>query len=65
MIHTTPKTQRLFNVDFDDYGDSYIEDTTPDRLKDVFAKLKKVVYPKLIDTQQNCELNLNPLLLNN
>lgn len=42
MIHTSPATQKLFQQDFDDYGDSYSEDTTPERLKDVFSKITVV-----------------------
>ena len=45
MIHTTSQTQKLFNVDFDDFGDSYIEDSTPDRLKEVFSKITQVYIP--------------------
>lgn len=39
MIHTSPATQKVFQQDFDDYGDSYSEDTTSERLKDVFSKI--------------------------
>ena len=42
MIHTSPATQKLFQQDFDDYGDSFSEDTTPERLKDVFSKITVV-----------------------
>ena len=42
MIHTSPATQKLFQQDFDDYGDSFSEDTTPERLQDVFSKITVV-----------------------
>ena len=39
MIHTSPKTQKSFQVDYDEYGDSYTEDTTAEQLKDVFERI--------------------------
>ena len=42
MIHTSPATHKMFQQDFDDFGDSYSEDTVPERLKDVFSKINVV-----------------------
>lgn len=43
MIHTSPKTQKSFQQDYDDYGDSYTEDTTTDQLKSVFERITQVL----------------------
>ena len=40
MINVSEKTQKLFQQDFDEYGDSYVEETTPERLAEVLAKIK-------------------------
>lgn len=39
MIHTSPKTQKSFQQDYDVYGDSYTEDTTAEQLKSVFERI--------------------------
>lgn len=44
MIHTSPKTQKSFQVDYDQFGDSYTEDTTAEQLKNVFDRVNKVRY---------------------
>ncbi|XP_076100664.1 DNA ligase 4-like isoform X2 [Mytilus galloprovincialis] len=41
MIHTSPKTQKSFQVDYDQFGDSYTEDTTAEQLKNVFDRVNK------------------------
>lgn len=41
MIHTSPKTQKAFHLEYDDYGDSYSEDTTVDQLKTVFDGMEE------------------------
>lgn len=42
MIHTSPKTQKSFQQDYDVYGDSYTEDTTAEQLKSVFERITQV-----------------------
>lgn len=44
MIHTSPKTQKSFQVDYDQFGDSFTEDTTAEQLKNVFDRVNKVRY---------------------
>ncbi|XP_060566406.1 DNA ligase 4-like [Ruditapes philippinarum] len=41
MINVSEKTQKLFQQDFDEYGDSYVEETTPERLAQVLAKIQE------------------------
>lgn len=43
MIHTSPKTQKSFQQDYDVYGDSYTEDTTAEQLKSVFERITQVL----------------------
>ncbi|KAL4236518.1 DNA ligase (ATP) [Mactra antiquata] len=40
MIFATEKTEKLFQHDFDEYGDSYTIDTSSNVLKDVFTHMK-------------------------
>jgi len=42
MIHATVETQHSFDLDFDHHGDSYVEVTTPERLKDIMEKIDMV-----------------------
>ncbi|XP_052777625.1 DNA ligase 4-like [Mya arenaria] len=52
MVHATGATKRLFDRDYDDFGDSYVEDTTPERLQSVMAKIDV----KSKDTLDNFEI---------
>ena len=42
MIYTTPKTLSCFRVDFDRYGDSYLEDTSKEKLAELFSTMTDV-----------------------
>lgn len=42
MISTTTATQKLFQKDFDEFGDSFVEDTTPERIKDILTEINLV-----------------------
>ncbi|XP_050403534.1 DNA ligase 4 [Patella vulgata] len=42
MIHTSPASLRKFKLDYDEYGDSYTEDTTEDQLQEVFNNMKEL-----------------------
>lgn len=42
MVNATEKTQLLFQQDFDEYGDSYIEETAPEKLAQVLDKIQPV-----------------------
>lgn len=39
MIHTSAKTQMALKKDYDEFGDSYMQDTTPDQLKYTFQHM--------------------------
>lgn len=39
MIHTTPKTQKALQQDFDQFGDSYTLETTVEELRSVFNQM--------------------------
>ncbi|XP_041359150.1 DNA ligase 4-like [Gigantopelta aegis] len=43
MIHTSPKTHKLFQQDYDEYGDSFTSDTTEEQLLKVFEKMENAV----------------------
>lgn len=42
MIHTSAKTQMALKKDYDEFGDSYMQDTTPDQLKYTFQHMDNV-----------------------
>ncbi|XP_069127951.1 DNA ligase 4-like [Argopecten irradians] len=42
MIHVSPKTQQDFQKLYDEYGDSYVDPTSPDQLETVFGRITKV-----------------------
>lgn len=42
MIHTSAKTQMALKKDYDEFGDSYMQDTTPDQLKYTFQHMNNV-----------------------
>lgn len=44
MIHTSPKTEKSFQKDYDEYGDSYTEDTTAEQLQTVFERMTQRVH---------------------
>lgn len=42
MIHTSAKTQLALKKDYDQFGDSYMQDTTPDQLQYTFQHMDNV-----------------------
>ncbi|XP_071117642.1 DNA ligase 4-like [Haliotis cracherodii] len=41
MIHTSPRTHKQFQLDYDEFGDSYTTDTTVEQLNTVFDKMEQ------------------------
>jgi len=39
MIFTSDKTREMFSIDYDRYGDSYVDDVTEDELKRIFKNI--------------------------
>ena len=39
MIFTSDKTKEMFSVDYDKYGDSYVDDVSEDELKRIFKNI--------------------------
>lgn len=48
MIHTSAKTQMALKKDYDEFGDSYMQDTTPDQLKYTFQHMDNVGFSSSI-----------------
>lgn len=44
MISTTARTQSSFQKDFDKYGDSYVEDTTLEGIRNIMTDVTVVTY---------------------
>ena len=44
MISAKAATQKLFQKDFDEYGDSYVKDITPDRIQQIMDGIKVVSF---------------------
>ena len=43
MFHTSSKTEKIFAQDYDCHGDSYYDDISEEKLKDVFNAIEKAV----------------------
>ena len=43
MLHARKETEKKFAGSYDQHGDSYFEDTTPEQLKKVFKKIDEMV----------------------
>jgi hypothetical protein len=42
MIHTSAKTQMALKKDYDEFGDSYTQDTSPEQLEYTFKHMQNV-----------------------
>ncbi|KAL3869402.1 hypothetical protein ACJMK2_042087 [Sinanodonta woodiana] len=47
MLHTSPQTGKVFQQDYDQYGDSFTKDISPDQLKEIFTNMPSSQVDKL------------------
>eukprot|EP01124_Arcella_intermedia_P024176 TRINITY_DN4012_c0_g1_i3.p1 TRINITY_DN4012_c0_g1~~TRINITY_DN4012_c0_g1_i3.p1 ORF type:complete len:941 (-),score=258.52 TRINITY_DN4012_c0_g1_i3:49-2478(-) len=60
MIHTSPKTQSVFENDIDQFGDSFTTMSTVESLRELFKNISDNEHKKMQNSQQSIQEELSP-----